>query len=287
MFNMLLFKKMVKKLNKNMVKVTIKRIFEFEKPFVICDTNVWYNIVNGTFNKPDDVLLIPTSFSLQEIATSKLMVHNTKYYQDVIRAIYENCGAIIPNNPFDFILNLLDKNYKLDDKNTESLLNSFSELLTRKVEDVEVDQELRNKILKDCEDSRRPTFEFAYFGNEEILSIRKNIIAGTGIKDHLKEDSSEINKIMLMTMFDAYAKIKEYKINWEKFDWSQIELFMIVTELFFKKLETTKNMRISPNDLVDWFNLLYVTPNDRYLTFDEKWRKFIIDDDRIKHYLYN
>ena len=272
--------------NTIMTKVKIERIYKFEKPLVICDTNVWYNIVDNKFKKPDDVLLIPTSFSLEEIATSKLMVHNTKYYQDVLRSIYENCGPIIPNNPFDFILNNLDGNYKLNDEKTELLLKGFSELLSRKVEDVEIDEELKNKILKDCEDSRKPTFEFAHFGNEEIFSIRKNINTGIGIKEHIKEDSSEINKLMLIEMFNAYTKVKRYKINWDKFDWNQIELFMVVTEIFFKKLETTKNMKISPNDLVDWFNLLYVTPKDRYLTFDDKWRNYILEDDRIKHYLY-
>jgi hypothetical protein len=269
-----------------MAKVTIKRIYEFKKPLVICDTNVWYHIVNGTFEKPEEVLLIPTSFSLEEIATSKLMVHNTKYFQDVLRSIYDNCGPIIPNNPFDFILNNLDGDYILNDEKTEMLLKGFSELLSRKVEDIEIDEELKNKILKDCEDCRKPTFEFAHFGNEEIFSIRKNINTGIGIKEHIKEDSTEINKQMLIEMFTAYAKVKKYTINWNKFDWNQIELFMVVTEIFFKKLETTKNMKISPNDLVDWFNLLYVTPTDRYLTFDDKWRNYIIEDDRIKHYLY-
>lgn len=272
--------------NTKMAKVTIRKVYEFDKPLVICDTNVWYQIVNGKFNKPEDVLLIPTSFSLEEIATSKLMVHNTKYYQDVLRSIYDNCGPIIPNNPFDFILNDLDSEYKLSDGNTEKLLKGFSELLSRKVEDVAIDEELKNKIIKDCEDSRKPTFEFAHFGNEEIFSIRKNINTGIGIKEHIKEDSTEINKLMLIEMFNAYAKVKQYTINWNNFDWNRVELFMVITEIYFKKLETTKDMKISPNDLVDWFNLLYVTPKDRYLTFDDRWRNYILEDDRIKHYLY-
>lgn len=91
---------------------------------------------------------------------------------------------------------------------------------------------------------------------------------------------------MMIEFFNTYAKVKNYTIIWDKFDWNQIELFMVVTEVFFKKLETTKNMKIKPNDLVDWFNLLYVTPKDRYLTFDDRWRNYILEDDRIKHYLY-
>ena len=76
-----------------------------------------------------------------------------------------------------------------------------------------------------------------------------------------------------------------YKINWDKFDWSSIELFMIVTEIYFKKLETTKDMKVKGNDIVDWFNIMYVSQDDKYLTFDNKWRNYILYDDRIKHYL--
>jgi hypothetical protein len=267
-------------------KVKITRIYEYEKPLVICDTNVWYEIANEKFNKPDKVLLIPTSFSLEELATSKLMAHHTKYFQHVVKSIYDNCGPIIPFNPFEFVLNSLDSEYKINDDQTVSLLNGFSELLSRKIDDEEIDEELKGKIIKDCEDSRKPTFDFANFGNDEINIVRKNINIGIGKKEHVKEDSTEINKQMLMAMFNACAKLKNYTINWNNFDWNQIELFMVVTEIYFKKLETTKDMKISSNDVVDWFNLLYVTPNDKYLTFDDKWRNYILGDDRIKHYLY-
>lgn len=61
--------------------------------------------------------------------------------------------------------------------------------------------------------------------------------------------------------------------------------FMIVTEIYFKKLETTKGMKIKGNDIVDWFNIMYVSQADKYLTFDNKWRNYILNDDRIKDYL--
>ena len=61
---------------------------------------------------------------------------------------------------------------------------------------------------------------------------------------------------------------------------------MICTELYFKKLEVTKGMKIRSNDIVDWFNLLYVSPEDKYLTFDDRWRNFILNDERISHYLF-
>jgi hypothetical protein len=63
-------------------------------------------------------------------------------------------------------------------------------------------------------------------------------------------------------------------------------LFLIVKEIYFKKLETTGDMKIKVNDIVDWLNLLYVSPEDKYLTFDERWRNYILNDERIKAYLF-
>lgn len=90
---------------------------------------------------------------------------------------------------------------------------------------------------------------------------------------------------MVISFLNNYTVQTNYKINWDKFDWSSIELFMIVTEIYFKKLETTKDMKVKGNDIVDWFNIMYVSQDDKYLTFDNKWRNYILYDDRIKHYL--
>ena len=69
-------------------------------------------------------------------------------------------------------------------------------------------------------------------------------------------------------------------------DWNLLELFLAVTEYFFKKLETTKNMKVQQNDVTDWLNMLYVEPGDKYLTFEISWKNYILNDPRISHYYY-
>ena len=91
---------------------------------------------------------------------------------------------------------------------------------------------------------------------------------------------------MVKSLMNHYTNKNDYKIKWDKFDWTRVELFMIVTEIYFKKLETTKGMKMKSNDMVDWLNLLYVSPDDKYLTFDDRWRNFILNDPRVKHYFY-
>lgn len=277
-----------KKRNNKPVNVKITTVYGKEKPHVICDTNVWYEIASGKYSKPKDVLLIPTAFSLEEIASSTMMANHVKYFQTVVKSIYENCGPIISENPLDYVLRNNDPHYKsVNDNHTVLLLKGFSELMSRKIEEVDIDNELKGKIIQDCEHNRRPTKEFSDLINGEVLEVRKNINVGIGKKEHLKVDATNIIKGFVKQVFEGYANNKNYTINWNKFNWKQIELFLCVTESFFKKLETTKDMKVDANDIVDWFNLLYATPEDKYLTFDKQWRRYILKDDRIKQYLYN
>jgi hypothetical protein len=269
-----------------MAKVKITKVYDKDKPHVICDTNVWYSLASATFNKPKDVLLIPTAFSLEELATSTMMAKHPKYYQEVVSSIYNNCGPIIPENPFDFVLSNNYQNYIADEEPTKKLLKGFSSLMERKIDENNIDETLKNKIIKDCEDSRKPSSDFATLGNDELLAIRKSINVGVGQKEHLKQDTAIVNREFVKYMFNVYAKNKNYSINWDRFDWSKIDLFMSITEIFFKKLETTKDMKIDQNDIVDWFNLLYVSPEDKYLTFEIKWRKYILNEESINGYLY-
>ena len=55
---------------------------------------------------------------------------------------------------------------------------------------------------------------------------------------------------------------------------------------YFNRLETVDGMKMRPNDTGDWFNTLYVRPDDKYFTRDEKRKKRIKNDPRISHYLF-
>ncbi len=269
------------------MSIKFNYINDMTKPSVICDTNVWYGIANGTFKKPNNISLIPTSLTLVELASTEAMAYDIKLYCSVIKGIYDNCGPIIPVNPFDFILSNHDSDYPADDSLTKKVLEDFTQVLKIDIsKKIELDEKTQNKIIEECQKTRSATIDFANFGTENLMKIRKNINKGVGKKDHLKVDPSEINKEMLKSFLNEHVKDKDYTINFENFEWENVELFLIVTEIFFKKLETTKDMKFKPNDAVDWLNMLYVTQNDQYLTFEKSWRSYIENDERIKHYLY-
>lgn len=270
-----------------MAQTRLRIVYKKEKPYLICDTNVWYEMSAGKFIKPNEYDLIPTAFSLVELATSQSMIEEPKFYKDTVKMIYDNCGPIIPENPFDYILQNQFGNYRPEtDDNLKQILTAFGELMGKEMTDMEIDEKLKIKIIAECKRRRGLSQNLADLGNEDLKELRKRINAGIGKKAHLTIDTTDINKEMLKNIVGNYALAKGYEVNWKKFDWSRVELFMIVTEIFFKKLETTKDMKIRANDIVDWFNLLYVSPEDKYLTFDERWRNYILNDERIKHYLF-
>ena len=271
-----------------MVKTRLKIVYKRDKPRVICDTNVWYEMSAGKYSAPKDYDLLPTAFSLVELATSQAMVEEPKFYQSTVKMIYENGGPIIPENPFDFVLQNQFNDYVSNESTSLSkILNDFSELLSREIkEDDEIDEETKIKVIKECQSQRKITKELAEIGNQDLIELRKNINKSIGKKEHLKIDSSEINKKMFQSFIDDYTKSRKYSVDWSKFDWSQIELFMIVTEAFFKKLETTQGMKIHSNDIVDWFNFLYARPEDKYLTFENSWTNYMKSNENSAKYLF-
>jgi hypothetical protein len=270
------------------MKVKFKNVVKVDQTKVICDTNVWYGYNQGKPTETDENhVLIPTFLTLAELATSEVMVHDIKLFQDTIRAIYERCGPIITLDPIDYVLSQQDPSYPATDRGIKKLLEGFSYLLSIEIDDkAVVDDKLKKAVVEKCKIERKASVSFAEYANSKVDEIRNRINTGIGKKKHLEIDTTDINKEMMKSIFKEHVKGSEYTIDWDKFDWGKIDLFIKATEIFFKKVETTKGMKVNPNDAVDWLNMLYVSPDDKYLTLEGSWRNYIEEDDRIKHYLY-
>ena len=135
------------------------------------------------FLKPKVFDLIPTSLSLEEIVSSQAMVEEPKFYQDTIRMIYDNCGPIIPENPFDYVLQNQYGDYKPNKNNISKVLNSFGELMEKDIKsDSKIDAKTKQKIIEECQKQRGVTNDFAEIGNNDLLILRKRINTGIGKK---------------------------------------------------------------------------------------------------------
>jgi len=270
------------------MKVSYKTLYNIQEKNIICDTNVWYGFNQG---KPTEIengyTLTPTFLTLAELATSGNIVHDLRLYQSTIQSVYDKGGAIIPLDPIEYVLSQQDSKYPVSENGIKKLLKDFSFVMSLKIDKkIEVKEDVKQEILERCRHDRLPSITFADFGNSKIDDIRKEINLGIGKKQHLLQDTSGLIKNMVISIFNEHVKDRNYSINWENFNWNKIELFLKVSDAFFKKVETTKGMKIKPNDAVDWLNILYVCPDDKYLTLEGAWRNYIEQDEEIKHYLY-
>lgn len=260
-----------------------------DKTKVICDTNVWYGFCQGrTTVLNENQILIPTSLTLVELAISEVLAHDIKLFQCTIKAIYDRGGPIIPEDPIDYVLSQQDPKFKPQERGIKDILHFFSQILSLDFsKNNRLDDKLKHDIIENSKNKRQARLDFADLVNSKINEIRKNINISIGKEQHLQIDTTDLIKSMTISIFNKHVQETGYNIDWENFDWKKIELFTKVTERFFKKIETTKDMKISPNDAVDWMNLLYVEPTHKYLTFEEAWRNYIKEDERIRHYLYD
>jgi hypothetical protein len=269
------------------MNVVFKEISTKTNNRVICDSNVWYYLANGTFETPEDKSLIATSLSIMELASSETLTTNILKFKQIINAISKYSGPIIPLNPFDYILVKHDPKFPIDKEPLKNTLVAFSEIKIREIpETMQLEKETVDDIKIECRKTREATVNFSKFATESLVQIRKNINKGNGKKNHVEIDTRELIKEMLISIFKDYSKSKDYTIYLTNFKWDDIDFFIKVTENYFKKLEITKNMKVAPNDAVDWLNMIYVMPDDHYLTFEKSWKNLILSDSSTKSYLF-
>lgn len=248
---------------------------------VICDTNVWTHIAKGEYIPQVDVVYTPTSFTIFEMCTSGQMIHDREAYRSRVNCILPYIDSAIKLRPLEFVVSSQFEDYKippLDFQNMKSFLTAdFSTPLTE--EEVK-ELELFNK------NQRLPTREFADFSTQNVQEIRGKIkkLVGTQVDKPIVFDTPEDIKRLVKVIIDR--ELTEYSVDWDKFDWSQIEFFLLVTELYFNCLYDRDGKKVKPNDGVDWLNTFYVRPGDKYLTFDNFWKELILSDERTAKYYF-
>jgi hypothetical protein len=109
---------------------------------------------------------------------------------------------------------------------------------------------------------------------QQILEQVRNNIKDNERANHRKYDTIETTKKFIKKVFVETPTNNQFTLS-DDFDWSKIELFLYTLDSYFKELEVITTMKIYDNDWIDIFNMLYVTPNDKYFTKDGPWIKMI------------
>lgn len=256
---------------------------------VICDTNVWYEIASGKFLPPSNIELLATEFSVYELVSSEVAVHDVLLLQKAIKSIYDYSSGIISVDPFYYFLrNSLDR-FDLDESVlSKNMKRTFNEMLNMDFsQNPIIPNDIANQVIKKSREQREIRVQYAEDLNSILPEKRKKINLEIGKEVYLKNDQSEIIRGLVFKWTSNYLKTKNDTVDQNQLNWENIDLFLRVTENFHKKLDTTKEMKFKPNDVTDWLNLLYVEPGMKYLTFEKKWKTLILEDPKTKDYLFN
>ncbi|MEH6537749.1 MAG: hypothetical protein V7719_15215 [Psychroserpens sp.] len=224
----------------------------------ICDTNIWRGLMEKEIEETElSSLNSPLTLSfinIDEIAKSNLILSHIGKSRIVIQRMMQMSAMKIYDPPIIYLkkMDIDGFEYNFLEKHIDILH------LTKAIAN---GLEINETNFKFYKNSREKVFiDLCNLINEESEKIRKNTN-----KSSDKLDTKTINRDFISFL----VKSQTGMYLSDNFDWSQIELFEGVLNLFFKELEITKT-KIKPNDIYDLFILIYVQPNDKFWSVDIK-----------------
>lgn len=231
---------------------------------VICDTNIWYGIGNGTLKKSDysnDKLLL-TLISIIEVGTTYNLLDMMDDARKAIQAMIKLNDGIIEEQPFVYLANLAGCKIQYDTRKEHGSILDGTQAIAN---GHDIQEERRSDFKKWLDEMEMPLNKFADFTNDKLLEIRTKI---ENKKEHAKEETTQGNRALIAQWTEMSTQGKG---NLNNLDWSQVELFENTMTSFFKEMELTGNMKFQPNDFFDLMNLVYVQPGDKYFTLEKRW----------------
>ena len=243
------------------------------KQRVICDTNVWYTLAaNGTAEFCEILSkyqLILTNISLVEMLSSFNITQSDESFQKIRDAfiVVSKYAKFQSANDVEYIMCALgidfidEEHFNIQEK-YDNLLVNFIEANTK--EDLNYNYETQIKERESF------TNTFVECLNDCIEQWRK--------KD-VQVSIDEIRKeLIYMLKTDMYNYASHHKIYVDSFPFSEeqidskisvtFDLYLTAFSEFIYRVYKQKNMRIKPNDYVDFRNLIYCQKESRYLTFE-------------------
>ena len=235
----------------------------------ICDTNIWYDLHDypDSYKNSGDLVLTP--LVTKEISNSPKLVNKFEMIQKACKNIFKYGNDIILETPLEYLLKL-DNQVFIDSIPYQYLSNEF-EVISRISDGGKIKEDkkiaLRQHIEKIKENLTKGTSDV-----QDILNqVRKNI---DDRRNRKKQNTIETTKELIRKVFIETPTNNQYKLS-DNFDWSKIELFLYTFDMYFKDLEVNTTMKIKDNDWIDIFNILYVSPKDKYFTKDNTWLRII------------
>lgn len=253
---------------------------------IICDTNIWYGIANKTVpnSKINNLYLIASNVTLWEFLTTENWLKNPYMVLRAIKAMFEHSKEIYHENPIDYILQIVDREYKPRDFTANFLLAILRKLVTLNERQIKTYinnvPDFKEHIMRFSNSRKR--IENLY--NEKAEETKENLKEnGIGKKEFRQIDTYNGIKESIKYVVEKYS---QFKIDWDSFDWRKIELFSLIWSKYHKEINIS-GMKFQKNDTNDIFNLVYVQPDSQYWTLEnKKWAKILKEESELRKYVY-
>ena len=240
---------------------------------VYCDTNIWYNIAEGKREIPGDVELCTPITVVEELAITP---NQDKDPMLVKKAVQSAMSGSIVNEvpPFHYIASLDGHEVSMADYPN---MRGFLEY-TKRIANNKITPELF-QATSEYRIARKNGYKKATAIFNEVVNQAKALKPNK--QDHWRLDTLADNRKLIKLWV---KQATGYQLS-ETFDWSQLEFFEKSMNYFFKEL-TLSQRKVKPNDLVDFFNTVYIQPGTQYWCLDNPWQRVFIAAGGLSKYLY-
>jgi hypothetical protein len=252
---------------------------------VICDTNIWYNIGNGTI-KPEDFegySLVATFYTFEELLTSHNLLKNFQNVRRAAKAIVTYSNKQILENGFLYLARMIDPFFEDTRYNYSLGIRNWGEVRAIANQDAAftLSPELEVEYLKNIQNSDTVSTDVAKLENQFVADVKKH---SKQLKE--KDEKKYLRKRFqgILSELDDYLKEFSYgKIQLDKGQIKNIELFLTTSLQFSRSLEIS-GMVVKPHDIYDLYNLIYTKPGMKYFTLENRWKR-LISDGGLSNYL--
>ncbi len=244
---------------------------------IITDTNFWYDLTDGLFDK-DAVKGLPIAVTavtiLELISSPKLKTEEgRRYILKVCRTIRSMNPIYIRDMPYEWAAR-----YYLGKKVMKRIhLNRFFAICDKGFSEIDyeffVDE--RKSVNKGFKDDLE---------NQVKENRKKPEVKGIMKKVDKAADSSASDFI---TEIGRVLNINSRKVHWQMVQrkGKGLDFYIRARAQYNRKLHLDKGYGPAGNDQLDLANLMYVKEGDMYLTSDDKWKN-IIKEINEGHRLY-
>lgn len=261
---------------------------------IICDTNIWYGLGNQTIIKPSASKLIATWINIIEIGFSHPEIKekiDVDLCKKAATAILDFADEIIELDPFAYAASKILPDLILHPTPIKDILFDLSK---NGLPDSSLYQEFKKYYDYFMSTKNR----YAESINAEKAKIRSSELKNNISKEKFKKsDVDQINEhaVSLIQDINEYLKSEHNKqlVFIDQVDFNNMiastkhlfNCYLLLKQVFIKKLILTKSMKMQPNDFYDLLNLIYIDKENSYWTKENRW-KTAFHEAKMANYLF-